>query len=242
MTTRASYAFGQLVSKSAWATIGCVNKREIDSKKLRLRAAMKRLTRSVDKNKRHEASNAMAAALIAFLTSSATPANERSRQSAAGGHRGPDGGGSGPAATGGRLARPLKAGDLVLSFESYGDEINTKPVHHALEQRGVSLAFPQVIYVVGDALKFYVTSAGRAVDPAQAVCVLVPGRAFTRSGGRLGRGGGHYDRLLTDCPTLFSIGIAYARQIVDEVPTESHDRPVAAIATEEGVTVVDLGR
>ena len=56
--------------------------------------------------------------------------------------------------------------------------------------------------------------------------VLVPGLAFDRRGGRLGRGGGYYDRcfegLQRGSPWLLGLGFSF--QLVDEVPLEVHDR------------------
>ncbi len=48
---------------------------------------------------------------------------------------------------------------------------------------------------------------------------------------RLGRGAGHYDRLLkkTGCP---KIGIAYEFQIVKNIPGDPHDVPMDMIITE----------
>ena len=66
--------------------------------------------------------------------------------------------------------------------------------------------------------------AGPAVRPEDVRAWLVPGLAFTKDGGRLGYGGGWYDRLL--CRTAKQtpkIGIAYGFQLVDELPTEPHD-------------------
>jgi 5-formyltetrahydrofolate cyclo-ligase len=64
--------------------------------------------------------------------------------------------------------------------------------------------------------------------------VLVPGLAFDRGGRRLGRGGGHYDRLLAerrdDRPLC--LGVAYEFQIVDQVPHGPEDQSVAAVVTE----------
>jgi 5-formyltetrahydrofolate cyclo-ligase len=66
--------------------------------------------------------------------------------------------------------------------------------------------------------------------------VLLPGLAFDRSGWRLGRGGGHYDRAFRStarCPWL--VGIGYSFQWVAEVPhDDSRDRRVDAIVTENG--------
>ena len=60
---------------------------------------------------------------------------------------------------------------------------------------------------------------------------LVPGLAFDRQGRRLGRGGGFYDRLLRGVAG-FKIGVAFACQMVEEVPSALHDAGVDAIATE----------
>ena len=62
------------------------------------------------------------------------------------------------------------------------------------------------------------------VSPKEVGVWLVPGLAFTRNGKRLGYGGGWYDRLLADAPKgSLKIGIAHAFQIVDDLPSESHD-------------------
>ncbi|PYE53625.1 5-formyltetrahydrofolate cyclo-ligase [Deinococcus yavapaiensis] len=64
--------------------------------------------------------------------------------------------------------------------------------------------------------------------------VLVPGLAFDRRGGRLGTGGGFYDRLLAgwDVPT---VGVTWTELLVDEVPLEPHDVRVRFVATQDGV-------
>ena len=52
--------------------------------------------------------------------------------------------------------------------------------------------------------------------------VLVPGIAFDRSGGRLGRGRGFYDRLLAPAVGV-TCGVGMDEQLVPEVPVEAHD-------------------
>jgi 5-formyltetrahydrofolate cyclo-ligase len=52
--------------------------------------------------------------------------------------------------------------------------------------------------------------------------LLVPGVAFDRSGRRLGRGKGFYDRLLAGV-TGMKCGVAWDEQIVHELPAEPHD-------------------
>ena len=66
--------------------------------------------------------------------------------------------------------------------------------------------------------------AGPVVCPRDVRAWLVPGLAFTKKGGRLGYGGGWYDRLLCKVPKRVpKIGVAYDFQLVDALPTEPHD-------------------
>ncbi|MEL6549220.1 MAG: 5-formyltetrahydrofolate cyclo-ligase [Pseudomonadota bacterium] len=71
--------------------------------------------------------------------------------------------------------------------------------------------------------------------------VIVPLVAFTRAGGRLGYGGGFYDRTLEVLraaqPTL-AAGFAYAAQEARELPLEPTDQPLDLIITE--AEVIDM--
>lgn len=68
--------------------------------------------------------------------------------------------------------------------------------------------------------------------------VIVPLVAFDRNGGRLGYGGGFYDRTLEELraaqPTL-AIGFAYAAQEDQDLPLEPTDQPLDLIVTEQGI-------
>lgn len=75
----------------------------------------------------------------------------------------------------------------------------------------------------------------RRVQPRELDAVLVPGRAFDLAGHRLGRGGGHYDRLLARLrpdARARAVGVAFSEQVVPRVPAEAHDRAVAWLATD----------
>lgn len=61
--------------------------------------------------------------------------------------------------------------------------------------------------------------------------LFVPLLAFTAQGARLGQGGGHYDRWLADHPDVPAIGLAWDIQLVDALPVEAHDHPLAAVVT-----------
>ena len=64
--------------------------------------------------------------------------------------------------------------------------------------------------------------------------MIVPALAFDKSGGRLGRGGGFYDRALADYQGV-SVGVIREAFLFDTLPMEEHDRRVGHIVTEKGV-------
>ncbi len=72
------------------------------------------------------------------------------------------------------------------------------------------------------------------VAPSDVAVWIVPGLAFTAAGDRLGYGGGWYDRLLTNAAAdAVKLGVAYAFQIVPELPTEPHDLPLTAVVCDK---------
>lgn len=67
--------------------------------------------------------------------------------------------------------------------------------------------------------------------------VIVPLTAFDRQGGRVGYGGGYYDRTLQNlrrAGPVTAIGFAYGAQEMPQVPLEPTDQPLDLIVTEEG--------
>ncbi len=63
---------------------------------------------------------------------------------------------------------------------------------------------------------------------------IIPGIAFDEKGGRLGTGGGYYDRLLPKLSiTTRKVAIAFEDQVIAQVPMESHDRYIDIIITEK---------
>lgn len=70
---------------------------------------------------------------------------------------------------------------------------------------------------------------------AEADAVVVPALAVDRSGIRLGRGGGYYDRALVHArPDAVLVTVVFDDERVDELPREDHDRPVIAVVTPSG--------
>lgn len=76
------------------------------------------------------------------------------------------------------------------------------------------------------------------VDPAELGAIVVPGVAFDRRGGRLGRGAGFYDRFLGSLPRDAGrslVGVAFEWQVVERVPVEGHDARMDLLVTSGGV-------
>jgi 5-formyltetrahydrofolate cyclo-ligase len=135
---------------------------------------------------------------------------------------------------------------IIAGFWPMGDEIDLRPLLHALHARGHRLALPETPKR-GEALIFRhwhpdaTMIAGRFGTshpdgpPVSPDFFLVPLLAFDRRGNRLGYGAGYYDRALAAHQTAYRLGCAYAAQEVPVVPTGPRDEILHAIATESGL-------
>ena len=83
------------------------------------------------------------------------------------------------------------------------------------------------------------------LDLARAGKMLVaaPGLAFDRSGNRLGRGKGYYDRFLSRARAagapLVVIAVCFSEQVVDAVPHAETDQPVDGVVTDTETLLMD---
>ena len=65
--------------------------------------------------------------------------------------------------------------------------------------------------------------------------IFIPGLAFSMDGGRLGFGGGWYDRLLARIPDkTIKIGVCWNEMLIDSVPMDAWDIRMDGILTEAG--------
>lgn len=75
---------------------------------------------------------------------------------------------------------------------------------------------------------------GKEILPEQIDCVMVPGVAFDRNGGRLGNGAGYYDHLLKNVRADTAlIGVCFESQLVEQVAMDAHDVAMDYVMTEK---------
>ena len=140
---------------------------------------------------------------------------------------------------------PFEWGSPVAVYLASPQEIDLSPFIRKMLAMGVKVVAPRwngenyelaVLKGLGDAhlrkgpMGILEPAEAEIVSPKVVDVWLVPGLAFTRNGKRLGYGGGWYDRLLAEAPKcVFKIGIAHAFQVVDDLPSEPHDVPLAGV-------------
>ena len=142
------------------------------------------------------------------------------------------------------------AANAVLLTLAYRSEWSTLPLVRAALLAGKTVAVPRVDAAARMLELHALTDPDREIIvgfqgipeplpdspkvPRDAIdFVLVPGVAFDENGGRLGYGGGYYDRLLPLLdPRAARMAGAFEMQIVDRVPAAPHDVAVDAVVTE----------
>lgn len=140
----------------------------------------------------------------------------------------------------------------VLGYASFGTELRLDGYLEHLVETGAGVFLP---WVEGERLEIARVrdlaadlapgwggvreprvSGRRPARPDRLDAAIVPGVAFDRAGGRLGYGGGHFDRLLAAlAPDAVTVGVCFGVQLAEQLPTERHDRRVDVVVTEREV-------
>lgn len=159
-----------------------------------------------------------------------------------------------------RLARSeiWQEAKRVGVFASLSGEVDTSPLIEQTLRAGKQLLLPRT--TDADGLEFVAVAdvlqlrAGRfgirepspespVVRPDQTTLLIVPGLAFDRAGGRLGRGGGYYDRTLThflgrDLRPMV-VGAGFSFQVVERVPMTPLDIRLDGVVSDEELVETD---
>lgn len=133
----------------------------------------------------------------------------------------------------------LKA-KAIFIFVSYQKEVDTHKIIDYSLKCGKIVCVPRVISkeagmdaVRIESLDDLESGAYGIPEPKKSIppydkkkidLIFLPGLAFDDKGGRIGYGGGFYDRFLNEInETVPKIGLGYSFQMVEEVPTDKYD-------------------
>ncbi len=145
-----------------------------------------------------------------------------------------------------------RAARHVAVYLGLADEIPTQRMIDSLARRGATIYLPvydaghdvyvPVAWRPGEAMQAGKYGIMEPVSPQWAPdcrldLVLVPGRAFTRDGARLGRGAGYYDRFLTApwAGEAVAMGVSLEDQLIEDDLWEAHDVGMAWVITERRI-------
>ena len=146
----------------------------------------------------------------------------------------------------------------ILLYASVPEEVPTDAIAHEALRRGITVTYPRclpetrlmtlhVLKELGelrDAGSYGIREPDLAcprLELRDIDVILVPGRAWDRRGGRLGRGAGYYDRLFADPDCrAFRCGLFFAAQEFEELPLDRWDVPLQAVVTEKEVMSYEL--
>lgn len=146
----------------------------------------------------------------------------------------------------------IAPGATVASYWPLAGELDPRPAMDGLRARGHALALPRLngrhqplLFLAWDESDILVQGTFGLLEPHPSRpprvpdVVLAPLLAFDRRGGRLGYGMGYYDRTLGELRAQgrrpLAIGVAFAAQEVEEVPTGPADVALDGVVTERAL-------
>jgi len=149
---------------------------------------------------------------------------------------------------------PFCQAETILFYLAMKDEVQTEKMIEESLQKGKKVVAPSIDWQRKEILPSEIKDLTKDIEigvleipqpknnlyspfsPVNIDMVIVPGVVFDRKGNRLGFGGGFYDRFLgklSDKTEL--VALAFELQLVDNVPSQSHDVAVDYLITERGI-------
>ena len=151
-----------------------------------------------------------------------------------------------------------KKSSIILSYMALADEVNLDSLMEQALKDGKKVYVPRIIpnssqmdfyektydselnyYGIKEPLEFAPKFQIKNYD--EEILFLIPGRAFSLEGARLGRGKGYYDTYISKLKSCISqsnlefihlAGVCFSIQIFDKIPIEKHDEKMNYIITE----------
>ena len=138
--------------------------------------------------------------------------------------------------------------EYIGTYISFRDELDTKKLNQYLLQRELNLALPVIDFKTKEINFFIYQKDTELIENKFSILepknkdkvifpkiILIPLLGYSKSGFRLGYGGGYYDKYLSKngIGDVKKIGIAFSFQEVEEIPVEDHDERLDWILTEK---------
>lgn len=142
----------------------------------------------------------------------------------------------------------LQKAEIIFSYVAMSQEADLEYAHGEMLKAGKKLAFP--VSEKGGIMNAYIpekwrrglygiwepdAESSRLCPPEEISLVFAPCVAFDSEGGRLGHGGGYYDRYLPQCKNARVAAIAFETQHLEKVVTDSRDRKMDIVITESRI-------
>ena len=138
--------------------------------------------------------------------------------------------------------------EYIGTYISFRDELDTKKLNQYLLERELNLALPAIDFQTKEINFFMYQKNTELIENKFSILepknkdkvifpkiILIPLLGYSKSGFRLGYGGGYYDKYLSKngVGEVKKIGVAFSFQEVEEIPVEDHDERLDWILTEK---------
>ena len=150
----------------------------------------------------------------------------------------------------------FKESRTVFIYVDFRSEVKTRELIGKMFEMGKRVVVPVTLLAERDLLPVYINNLTSDLAPGYASIpepvesirktqrvapetidlIFLPGSVFDERGGRMGYGGGFYDRFVSvKAPRSLRVGLAYEIQMVERAPLHDHDEYMDRVITEKRV-------
>jgi len=150
----------------------------------------------------------------------------------------------------------FKQAEIVFVYVDFRSEVKTCDLIKTMFKQGKKVVVPVTLLQEKDLLPVQITNMERDLTPGYASIlepvesirtvnyvlpetidiIFLPGSVFDETGGRMGYGGGFYDRFVSQkAPQAHRVGLCYELQMVQKAPLQDHDESMDTIVTEQRI-------
>ena len=130
-------------------------------------------------------------------------------------------------------------------YLSFGSEPDSREFISLASSNGITLAAPRI--TSGNQMEFALLDGrtiksqlgfdeptGEMISSDLLDLIITPALAVSKTGIRLGRGAGYYDRYLENSRAEVA-AVVYTTEVLEQVPSQAHDHKVDYIVTQDGI-------